>query len=416
MRSLYSLLLYLLLPGVLLRLWIKGRRDPGYRRHWRERFGLHAPGSRDVIWVHAVSVGEVRAAEPLVRALQARHPGQALLVTVTTPTGRRTVRQLFGDEVSCCYLPYDLPGAVRRFLAALQPAMVVVMEVELWPNLFAGLAAHGVPLYLVNARLSETSLRAYRRLGGLMGETIGSIRHIAAQTAADRTRFVQLGARVDRVSVTGNLKSDVRLPGDFHARSRQLRERLVERQPVWIAASTHEGEEAVVLEAHAQLLRHYPQALLILAPRHPERAGTVSRQCHDKGFSCRFSSESAFGGVSVIIVDELGLLVYCYALADVAFVGGSLAEKGGHNPIEAVVAGAPVISGPNVDNFAGLYAQFLQAGAASTIGSATELSACLLQWLGDAQARARAVSAGQEVAGKNRGALARVLAVIDSQH
>lgn len=416
MRLLYSLLLYLLLPGVLLRLWIKGRRDPGYRRHWRERFGLNAPRSREVIWVHAVSVGEVRAAEPLVRALQTRHPGQALLVTVTTPTGRRTVRQLFGDEVLCRYLPYDLPGAVRRFLGALQPAMLVVMEVELWPNLYAGLAARGVPLYLVNARLSEKSLRAYRRLGGLMCETVGSIRHIAAQSETDRARFVQLGARPEGVSVTGNLKSDVRLPDDFHARSRQLRERLVDRQPVWIAASTHEGEEAVVLEAHAELLRHYPQALLILAPRHPERAGTVSRQCHDKGFSCRFSSESAFDGVSVVIVDELGLLVYCYALADIAFVGGSLVEKGGHNPIEAVVAGAPVISGPSVDNFADLYAQFLQAGAAFTIRSATELSARVLQWLGDAQARARAVSAGREVAGKNRGALARVLAVIDSQH
>lgn len=415
MRVLYSLLLYLLLPGVLLRLWIKGRRDPAYRRHWRERFGLNAPQSRDVIWVHAVSVGEVRAAEPLVRALRARYPGQALLVTVTTPTGRGTVRQLFGEQVLCRYLPYDLPDAVARFLAELQPAMLVVMEVELWPNLYTGLAARGVPLYLVNARLSEKSWRAYRRLGSLTGETVRSIRHIAAQSAADRTRFVQLGARADRVSVTGNLKSDVRLPDDFPARSRQLRERLGGRQPVWIAASTHEGEEAVVLEVHAELLGHYPQALLILAPRHPERARTVNRQCRAKGFSCRLFSEPALDGASVILVDELGLLVYCYALADVAFVGGSLVGKGGHNPIEALVAGAPIISGPHVANFAGLYAQFIQAGAACTVRSATELSAQVLQWLGDAQARARAVSAGQEVAEKNRGALARVLAVIDSQ-
>jgi len=276
MRVLYSLLLYLLLPGVLLRLWIKGRRDPAYRRHWRERLGLDVPQGDRVIWLHAVSVGEVRAAEPLVRALRVRYAGQALLVTVTTPTGRRTVRQLFGDEVSCRYLPYDLPGAVRRFLAALQPAMLVVMEVELWPNLYRGLAARGVPLYLVNARLSEKSWRAYRCLGGLTGETLRSVRHIAAQSAADRTRFVQLGARADRVSVTGNLKSDVRLPGDFHTRSRQLRERLADGQPVWIAASTHEGEEALVLEAHAELLRHCPQALLILAPRHRNAAAKVS--------------------------------------------------------------------------------------------------------------------------------------------
>jgi 3-deoxy-D-manno-octulosonic-acid transferase len=415
MRVLYSLLLYLLLPGVLLRLWIKGRRDPAYRRHWRERFGLDAPQSREVIWVHAVSVGEVRAAEPLVRALQARHRGQALLLTVTTPTGRRTVRQLFGDQVSCRYLPYDLPGAVRRFLAALQPAMLVVMEVELWPNLYARLAARGVPLYLVNARLSEKSWRAYRRLGGLMGETLRSVRHIAAQSATDRTRFVQLGAHPDRVSVTGNLKFDIRLPDDFHARSQQLRARLADRQPVWIAASTHEGEEAAVLEAHAELLRQYPQAVLILAPRHPERAVAVGRQCRGKGFTCRFSSKQESDGASVIIVDELGLLVYCYPLADIAFVGGSLVEKGGHNPIEAVVAGAPVVSGPNVDNFADIYAQLLQAGAAFIIRSATELSARAQQWVGDAQARGRAVSAGQEVTGKNRGAVDRVLAVIDSE-
>jgi len=415
MRCLYSLLLYLLLPGVLLRLWIKGRRDPGYRRHWRERFGLNAPQSREVIWVHAVSVGEVRAAEPLVRALQARHPGQALLVTVTTPTGRRTVRQLFGDEVFCRYLPYDLSGAVRRFLAVLQPAMLVVMEVELWPNLYTGLAARGVPLYLVNARLSEPSSRAYRRLGSLMRETVGCIRHIAAQSAADRTRFLQLGAHPDRVSVTGNLKYDVALPDDFHARSEQLRERLAGRQPLWIAASTHEGEEAAVLDAHAELREHYPQALLILVPRHPERAVAVGRQCRGKGFTFRFSSEQESDGTSVIIVDELGLLVYCYPLADIAFVGGSLVEKGGHNPIEAVVSGAPVISGPNVDNFADIYAQLFQAGAAVVVRSATELSTRAQQWLGDAQARGRAVSAGQEVTEKNRGAVDRVLAVIDSE-
>lgn len=419
MRRLYSLLLYLLLPGVLLRLWIKGRQLPGYRQHWRERFGLRAPRVPGALWVHAVSVGEVRAAAPLVEALRARHPARPLLVTVTTPAGRDTVRQLFGDTVLCRYLPYDLPGAVRRFLDVLQPSLLVVMEVELWPNLYAGLAARGVPLYLVNARLSEKSLRAYRRLGGLMRETVGTIRHIAAQSDTDRRRLLQLGAHCDRLTVTGNLKSEARLPDDFPARTSRLREQwreqLPERQPVWIAASTHAGEEIAVLEAHAQLLQHYPQALLILVPRHPERAAAVGRACAGQGFSYCFSSAPVIAGVTVLIVDELGLLVYCYGLADVAFVGGSLVDRGGHNPLEALVAGTPVITGPGVENFVDIYAPLLQTGAACTVRSAAELWTQLRYWFGDAQVRERAVSAGQDAVGDARGVLERVCAVIESR-
>jgi 3-deoxy-D-manno-octulosonic-acid transferase len=369
--------------------------------------------------VHAVSVGEVRAAAPLIEALRTRHPARPLLVTVTTPTGRATVRQLFGDTVLCRYLPYDLPDAVRRFLAVVQPAVLIVMEVELWPNLYAGLAARGVPLYLVNARLSENSLRAYRRLGGLMRDTIGSIRHIAAQSDADRRRLLQLGARPERVTVTGNLKSEVRLPDDFPARTSRLREQWREqlqgRQPVWIAASTHEGEEHAVLEAHARLLRHYPQALLVLAPRHPERAAAVGRACVGQGFSYCVSSAPSTVAATVLIVDELGLLVYCYGLADVAFVGGSLVDGGGHNPLEALVAGTPVITGPGVESFVDIYAPLLQVGAACTVRSAAELWTRLLYWFGDAQARGRAVSAGRDAMGDARGVLERVCAVIESR-
>lgn len=413
MRFLYSLLLYLLLPAVLLRLWIKGRRVPDYRLHWFERLGLDALRLESPIWVHAVSVGEVRAAEPLVRALQARHPDKPLLLTVTTPAGRSTVRQLFGDDLLCRYLPYDLPVAVRSFLGVVQPTMLIVMEVELWPNLYASLAARGVPVYLVNARLSEKSLRAYRCLGRLMRDTVGAIRHIAAQSEADRLRFVQLGVSPERVTVTGNLKSVAQLPDDFSARTQRLRERFYARQPVWIAASTHKGEELGVLEAHTQVLEHYPQALLILAPRHPERAAAVRRLCLGKGLSCRFFSESSLADAAVLIVDELGVLVYCYALADVAFVGGSLVDKGGHNPLEALMAGVPVISGPGVGNFTALYAQLLQVGAAVCVHSATELSTALVNWIGDRQARGRAVSAGRSVISGAQGVLARVCSVIE---
>jgi 3-deoxy-D-manno-octulosonic-acid transferase len=414
MRVLYSLLLYLLLPGALLRLWMKGRRNPGYRRHWRERLGRDLPQGGEVVWLHAVSVGEVRAAEPLVRALLARHPDKSLLITVMTPTGRQTVQQLFGDSVRCRYLPYDLPGPVQRFLAALQPSVAIFLEVELWPNLYAALAARGVPLYLVNARLSEKSLRGYRYLGTLIRATLRAVRRVAAQTELDKARFLQLGVPADAVSVTGNLKFDIQLPCDLAERARQIRQQLSGRQPVWVAASTHQGEETAVLAAHVELLQRYPHALLVLVPRHPERAAAIMRHCDSRHLTCRLFSASAFADASVLVVDQLGLLVYCYAIADVAFVGGSLVDRGGHNPIEALLAGTPVISGPHVHNFAAVYAQLQQAGAAVSIESAAQLPAQLHAWCSDVRAREQAVSAGENVIRTNRGAVDRVLAVIES--
>jgi 3-deoxy-D-manno-octulosonic-acid transferase len=413
MRFLYSLLLYLLLPVVLSRLWVRGRRSPAYRRHWGERTGLDVPGCTGAVWVHAVSVGELRAAEPLVRALQSRCPGRPLLVTVTTPAARETAQQLFGSGVPCRYLPYDLPGAVARFLRALRPALLVVMEVELWPNLYAALAARRVPVYLANARLSAGSLRRYRLSGGLMRRTVRCVRHIAAQSDADRQRFVQLGADPERVSVAGNLKLDGGLPDDFAYRVPALRERVHGRQPVWIAASTHPGEEDTVLDAHAQLLGEQPKALLILVPRHPERAAAVGELCRARRLNHAYSSAAPGLGNAVLIVDELGVLVYYYALASVAFVGGSLVERGGHNPVEALLAGTPVITGPCLDNFADLYTRLQEARAAVVVRSATQLAQCLRDSCDGIEERARAVSAGRAVIARNRGALARVLAVID---
>lgn len=416
MRALYSLLLYLLLPAVLLRLWIRGGRDPGYRLHWGERFGRNAvPRARGVIWLHAVSVGEVRAAEPLIRALLVRHPGAAMLVTVMTPTGRRTVRQLFGDSVHCRYLPYDLPGATRRFVAALQPSLAIFMEVELWPNLYAAVAARGVPLYLVNARLSRASSRGYSYIGGFMRATLSCVRHIAAQTEADRKRFTQLGVSPARVSVTGNLKFDVELPADLHARGERLCAGLAGRRPVWVAASTHEGEEAVMLAAHAELLQHDPHALLLLVPRHPERAAALVRQCNRLQLDCRLSSDVSVTDVPVLLVDQLGLLVYCYAVADAAFIGGSLVDRGGHNPIEALLAGVPVISGPYTANFADVYRQLQAAGAVQPVTAPAQLAAQLHTWFSDAASHARAVASGRRVVEGNRGALAQVLAVLDPE-
>ena len=413
MRALYSLLLYLLLPVVLLRLWLRGRSDPACRRHWAERLGRDLPQGRGGVWLHAVSVGEVSAAEPLLRALLARDPDRPVLVTVSTPGGRQTLQRLFGDTVQCRYLPYDLPGPARWFVASLQPDVAIFMEVELWPNLYAELAARGIALYLVNARLSERSWRGYRRFGGLTRRTLQAVSHIAAQTDNDRARFIELGAAPGAVSVTGNLKFDARLPADLESRAQRLRERWPGRQPVWVAASTHEGEEGPLLEAHAGLLKRFPQALLLLVPRHPERAGSLLRACDRQGLTGGLYSAGPVDGAAVLLVDRLGLLVYCYAAADAAFIGGSLVERGGHNPIEALLAGAAVVSGPHTTNFADIYRQLQAAGAACTVTSGESLAACLAEWFGDSQARSGAIEAGRRVVQENRGALGRIVALVD---
>jgi len=408
-------MLYLLLPGVLLRLWWKGQGVAAYRRHWKERLGRGLPSQQAAIWLHAVSVGEVRAAQPLINALRERYPHKTLLVTTSTPTGRQTVRQLFIDKVECCYLPYDLPGAVKRFLSTLDPALAIIMEVELWPNLYAELAARGTPLYLVNARLSQRSLQGYQRLGRLMRKTLRHVVHIAAQTETDKARFLELGVKPENLSVTGNLKFDVQLPADFDLQVAQIRPLLAGRQPVWLAASTHEGEEALLLRTHKALLQRYPQALLILAPRHPERAAELAQQCTAEDLSGRVLSApvSDPGRETVWLVDRLGWLVYGYGVADAAFIGGSLVDRGGHNPVEPLLAGVPVISGPQIANFAELYAQLEAAGAAFIVNGGTGLSMRLTDWLDDRGKRDRAVDAGRWIVRKNQGSLARVLNIVD---
>lgn len=399
------------MPVVLLRLWLRGRRVPAYRRHWAERFALQPAPVRDALWLHAVSVGEVRALAPLIDALRRRYPQRPVLLTVTTPGGRETAHALYGGQLVCRYLPYDLPGAVRRFVAGVRPVTAIVAEVEIWPNLFATLQARGVPLYLVNARLSEKSLRRYRRSGGLASAALRCVRHVAAQSETDAARFRRLGVAEHDITVTGNLKYAAVLPGDLDSQAERLRRRLSGRRPVWVAASTHEGEEAGVLRAHAEVLRHYPQAVLLLAPRHPERAGELARECARMALECRLYSEPC-EGAAVVIVDRLGVLLYCYAVADVAFMGGSLVARGGHNPVEALLAGVPVLSGAHLENFSGLYAQLQTRGAARVVAESDELAQQLRLWFDDPGARERAVEAGRGVFEHARSVVDRVLDVV----
>ncbi len=412
MRGLYTLILYLLAPLVFLRLAWRGRANPAYRRRWGERLGL-GPAFVDAprIWLHAVSVGEVVAAAPLIRRLLEDYPAHRLLVTTTTPTGSDELRRRFGEAVEHVYLPFDWPGAVRRFLDRARPRLALVMETELWPNLFHGCRRRGIPLLLLNARLSARSARGYARLGPLTREVLGCVDGIAAREGADAERFVDLGAPPGRVAAVGNIKFDLEVPAEAVAEGARLRQRLGDGRPVWVAASTHSGEDEVVLAAHRRLRVAHPDALLVLVPRHPERFDAVADRCAEAGWPPPRRSRDAWpaAGDPVYLGDTMGELPRLFAAADCAFVGGSLVAVGGHNPLEPAALGLPVLTGPHWFNFAGVYPALMAAGGAREVADAGGLAAALGDWFDDAAARHDAGARARGVVEANRGTLERLL-------
>jgi 3-deoxy-D-manno-octulosonic-acid transferase len=416
MRVLYTLLFYLAVPLILVRLFWRGRRAPAYRRRWAERFGFFsASGDSPCVWVHAVSVGEVRAALPLIRALGSRYPRLSLMVTTTTPTGSEQVRRLFGNGVQHVYMPYDLPGPVRRFLRRARPRLGIVMETELWPNLFAACRCRGIPLVVANGRLSERSVRGYARVPGLSARTLACVNLIAAQSEADARRFRGLGAPPRRVRVVGNIKYDLQLPEALASQGRCLRKVLGTRRPVLIAASTHAGEEALLLDVHEGLRQVFPDLLLLLVPRHPERFAPVAVLCRERGLRVVLHSESrdCDPADQVFLGDTMGELLVFYGAADVAFVGGSLMPVGGHNVLEPALLGLPVLFGPHMSNFAEASQALLAAGAAWQVPDAAELAAKAQCLLADPARRRAMGRQGRAVVEENRGALARLLEGIE---
>ncbi len=414
LRGLYSAVLYLLLPVTLYHLVWRGFRQRAYLERWDERYAM-VPGGHasPAIWVHAVSVGEVNAAAPLVNALLARHPHERVLVTTITPTGSERVRALWGDRVDHVYLPYDLTGAVRRFLARHRPRIALIVETELWPNLLFGLRDHGVPAYIVNARLSERSLRGYRVLRPLVARALRTVRCVAAQSDADAARFVRLGAPEAQVVVSGNLKFDIRVGDAIPAFAQAFRTRVGTR-PVWIAASTHPDEEAAVLAIDAALRARWPGLLMLWAPRHPERFRAVAQQAVEAGRTVATRQLTRLPDASdeVFVVDTLGELMGFYACADVAFVGGSLQPIGGHNLLEPAAVGTPMVTGPHLHNFADIAAQLRRADALEVRDDADGVAAALAVLLDD-DARRRAM-AGRAAAlvEQGRGAVARTVALV----
>ena len=413
-RTLYTLLLYLTLPFTPLKLLWRGRKQKEYLAHWQERYGFYQQHfDQRIIWLHCVSVGETRAAEPLVKALIADYPQRQILLTHTTPTGRATSQQLFGDSVQSVYLPYDVPCGIQRFLNHFKPDIGIIMETELWFNLMAACKQRQIPLLLVNARLSEKSARGYAKLGKLVAQGLQNLTAIAAQTADDAARLEQLGAH--DVEVTGNLKFDVTPPEQAAALGQQLRNMVAPKRPVFLAASTRDGEESLILQAVK--LANIPDLLTIVVPRHPQRFDAVAELLTANSLAfVRRSSLNQNALVSrdmpFVLGDSMGEMFAYYAACDVAFIGGSLLPLGGQNLIEAFSMGKPVLIGPHTFNFAQITDLAIQSGAALRVQTPEALAQQLQQLFANPEQRNAMSAAAFKFCAQNQGATQRTLALL----
>jgi 3-deoxy-D-manno-octulosonic-acid transferase len=416
MRLLYVLLVYLVAPLVILQEAWKSLLNPEYRGRLRQRLGyVQRPAAPGSVWIHAVSVGEVQAAAGLVTELRSRHPALPITITTVTPTGAQRARSLFRDTVQINYLPYDLPGSVARFLDRVAPQVVIILETEIWPTLYHELGRRRIPLLLGSARVSTRSVDRYRRMASLFRDTLSHGILIGAQTPADAERFRSIGAAPARVQVTGNIKYDLAIPAATVTAGHELRQQWGAGRPVWIAGSTHDGEEDAALAAHAAVRVRHPDALLLLVPRHPQRFDSVRALLRKRGvrYVQRSSGTLPAQADEVFLVDTLGELQMFYAAADIAFVAGSLAPIGGHSLLEPAVLGLPMLSGPHTHNSQDIADMFEHAGALRIVRSQEELGYRLLEWFGD-PARARATGAlGREAVTANRGAFDRLVAMVE---
>ncbi len=410
-RAAYRLLLWFAFPFVLARLWWRGRYEPAYRQNIAERFGFYPTSpARPVIWLHAVSVGETRAAEPLLHALRSRHPECDLLITQMTATGREAAQQLFGGAALVAWLPYDYPSAVRRFLRSFRPRLGILMETEIWFHLVGDCRRSGVPLLLANARMSAKSARSYAAVAPLVRVALGGLSAVAAQTTEDAERLRSLGAR--DVEVTGNLKFDADLKAGSESLAAQFRHRFGSRA-VLLAASTREGEEELLLDALEK--KALGGAILVIVPRHPQRFDVVARLLASRGlkFIRRSANTPLEGDCYIVLGDSMGEMAAYYRACDLAFVGGSLLSYGGQNLIEACAAGVPVLFGPYTYNFAQAAESAVAAGAALRVNSAEEVIRLARSLLQDAGLRERMGKAGVAFCAAHRGATKRTLAICE---
>lgn len=404
------------MPILLIRLFIRGFKNPAYWHRWRERFGFITLADPVHIWVHAVSVGEARAAAPLVNRLLSNQ-GLRIIVTTMTPTGSEEVERLFGQKVIHRYAPYDYPGAIARFIKSTGPQVVMIMETEIWPNTIKYCSARGIPVLFANLRLSARSLQRYQRVKGMMKTVLSQVSCFAVQSPPDAQRLQILGAVPQTVHVTGSIKFEVRIPASLKEVAQVLRREWGQERPVWIAGSTHEGEDELVVDVYSELKKTHQDLVLVLVPRHPERFSTVTKLLRKTAFNieCRSDSRRGLTKTDIYVGDTMGELTLLYAAADIAFVGGSLVPHGGHNVLEPCALGVPVIFGPHMFNFLEISQLTRERGAGIEVRDKRELKTVVSKLLGDPNLRFKMGEAGKIFIEENKGALDRTLALF-SEH
>jgi 3-deoxy-D-manno-octulosonic-acid transferase len=418
-RLLYIIALYLLTPVILLRLLFRAIKAPAYRRRWGERFGFVGGVSGDnIIWLHAVSVGETLAAVPLVKVLQEQYPQHRLMLTCMTPTGSERITAAFGDRVHHSYAPYDMPDAVARFLNRVQPKILIIMETELWPNTIAACAARNIPVVVANARLSAKSAGGYGKIASLAAPMLRAINAIGAQHRDDGQRFTDLGLPASALTVTGNIKFDLCLDQSIKDKATELsaqwRGTALTPRPIILASSTHRGEDEIILRAFAMVrAASDSQPLLVLVPRHPERFDAVAELCAEAGLIvARRSANQPTSDADILVGDTMGELMAFYGACDLTFVGGSLVPTGGHNMIEPAAWGVPILTGPHLFNFAEASQLLLAADAMQVCDSAETLAEQMIKLLQNPQRRDAMGKSARQIAEANRGALEKLMAVI----
>ncbi|MEI7994649.1 MAG: lipid IV(A) 3-deoxy-D-manno-octulosonic acid transferase [Methylococcaceae bacterium] len=416
MRFFYSSLFYLLIPFILLRLLWRGIKAPAYRCRWGERFALYNKKfPQGVIWFHAVSVGESEALFPLVRQIKKQHPDAKLLITTTTPTGSARVKAVMQETVEHVYLPYDLPDANNRFMHCFKPKLAVIMETEIWPNLFMRCGKNGIPLYIINARLSEKSSRGYQKIPSLVHPALAQVCCIATQTQDDANRFIAIGADSEKVHTLGNIKFDVEVPQSILANGLQIKANLFGGRFVWLIASTHKGEEEIFMEVYKEIQQKIPELLLVIVPRHPERFSDVKKLCDQFQLSLAMRSADAriHTETDVYLVDTMGELKMLYAASDVAFVGGSMVPSGGHNILECAAVGVPVMFGPHMANFKEIANGVLNHNGAIQCQNKDDIIHAILALYEQPAYRQELAEKGKTFVLQNQGAVSRICAILD---
>ena len=416
MRLIYSILIVLGTPFVLLYFAVRGLSDRSYLQRWSERFAyIPTHDRKQGILVHAASVGEVNASQTLVRALLATHPESSITISTLTPTGSAQVRRLFDNRVSTYFIPIDIPWVVARFLKRLQPQLIIIIETEIWPNLYYHAQKRGIPLLMANARLSERSARHYQVVSEFVAQTLNRVTWIGAQSADDQRRLVECGAKADVIHMTGNLKFDLDVSPSFKETGQALREQWGQSRPVLVAGSTHEADEKVLFPAFQRLLDKCPDALLIVVPRHAERFGRTAQLASSAGLQTEVYSvqgRACSAQAQCFVIDIIGELMIYYACGDVAYVGGGMGDQGGHNALEPAALGLPVLFGPNMDNAREIADQLLASHAAVCVSDAQDLFAASDRILRDLNLRDRMGQASLGLVEQNRGALATTLQAV----